>query len=45
MGEVQTLAGPVLTVPYKKLVNLAVKEGEEAKQVEEKHYAHFLPEN
>ncbi len=37
-GEKQTLAGPILTVPYKKFI----KE-EEDKVVEQVEYAHFLP--
>jgi inner membrane protein len=43
-GGVQNLAGPILTIPYKKMVGAAVDKGEAPKQVEETFYAHFLPQ-
>jgi len=41
-GKAQTLAGPILTVPYKSY--LSVKKYNEEKVIEQIHYAHFLPE-
>ena len=41
-GATQTLAGPVLTVPYKEY--LKIRENNEDKVIEQIHYAHFLPD-
>ena len=43
-GGSQTLAGPILTIPYKKIVGVATEKGQPPKTVEEIHYAHFMPE-
>jgi inner membrane protein len=43
-GNSQTLVGPVLTIPYKKMVSVAVAAGEKPKMEEEIFYAHFLPD-
>lgn len=43
-GEVQTLSGPILTIPYTKMVETVVKDGEKPKMVEAVYYAHFLPD-
>ncbi len=44
-GNPQIIAGPILTVPYKKTVELPAEKGEKPKVAEETAYAHFLPMN
>jgi inner membrane protein len=43
-GNAQTLVGPILTIPYKKMVSVAVAAGEKPKTEEQVLYAHFLPD-
>ncbi|HPG29841.1 MAG TPA: cell envelope integrity protein CreD [bacterium] len=41
-GNEQTIAGPILSIPYKSFYK--IKEGKEEKNVAQIKYAHFLPE-
>lgn len=43
-GQPQTLAGPVLTVPYTKLVETTINAGDKPQVQELTFYAHFLPD-